>query len=131
MYTFDDNIFSDLHKDAYGFRPRSHEYWTASDDRKEEIWNGLLKELDAAIEREKMSERWAITKFENDLYDIEVLAGDRETAIRWFVESLKLDEIDLMYGGEKICYDLGLPFSMANIFNETCKKLLDNVEGIE
>ena len=128
MYTFDDNIFSDLHKDAYGFRPRSHEYWDATNDRKEEIWNGLLKELDAAIEREKMVERLAIAKFETDLSDIEVLVGDRETAIRWFVESLELDEIDLMYGGEKICYNLGLPYSRANIFDETCKKLLDNVD---
>ena len=34
-YTFEDNLFSDLHKDAYGFRPRYHRYYEASDDEKQ------------------------------------------------------------------------------------------------
>ena len=133
MYTYSEELFSDFHKDAYGFRPRDHRFYDTDTTpaEKQEIWDAVGRAFDRRQAEEKSAELEAIAKFETDLSDIEVLAGDRETATRWFVESLELNEIDLMYGGEKICFDLGLPYSMANIFDETCKKLLDNVEGIE
>jgi len=34
-YTFDENIFSDLYKDAYGVRPRGHAFYTASNEEKQ------------------------------------------------------------------------------------------------
>ena len=133
MYTYSEELFSDFHKDAYGFRPRDHRFYDTDTTpaEKQEIWDATGRAFAWRQAEEEAAELEAIAKFETELSDIEVLAGDRETAIRWFVESLELNEIDLMYGGNKICWQLGLPYSMANIFDETCKKLLDNVEGIE
>jgi hypothetical protein len=46
-YTFDENLVSDIHKDAYGFRPRDG-FWSrwsnATIDQKQVIWDELLDE---------------------------------------------------------------------------------------
>ncbi len=45
IYTYDELIVSDLHKDAYGYRPREWfwEQWDAySDDDKKIVWDNLL-----------------------------------------------------------------------------------------
>ena len=45
-------------------------------------------------------------------------APDRQTAIRWIVESLELTENDLCYGADYVCYCLGLPYSCSTLFTE-------------
>lgn len=35
MYTYSEELFSDFHKDAYGFRPRGHEFYSATPERKQ------------------------------------------------------------------------------------------------
>lgn len=134
-YTFDENIVSDLHKDAYGFRPREmfwSEWNNASNDEKQEIWDGLCKALERAIQEEKEQEEFAVTQF-NDRVAKVIATGapDRETAIRWIVQSMGLDEHDLMYGGSYICWNLGLPYSMQNEFEEICKNMLANLREQE
>lgn len=52
-YTFDERSVSDLHKDAFGFRPG--EYWwrewqAASMDEKQQLWDDLIAALDNANE---------------------------------------------------------------------------------
>jgi hypothetical protein len=46
QYTFDENIVSDLYKEAYGIRPRDY-FWfdweNASNDEKQKIWDQLLE----------------------------------------------------------------------------------------
>lgn len=118
MFTFDESIVSDLHKDARGFRPSGY-WWTmweeASDLRRQEIWDGLLDELTAAQEQERQAQAQATERFEHLVAKtIEHGARDRETAIRWIVESLDL-------GGyataEYACYNLGLSYDCANMFD--------------
>jgi hypothetical protein len=50
MYTFSEELLSDLHKDARGFRPRSEWFWhdwnTSDDDGKQAIWDNLVEELE-------------------------------------------------------------------------------------
>ena len=49
MYTYDDNTFSDLFKEVYGFRPRTDSWadWTSRTTRqKQELWNALCDELE-------------------------------------------------------------------------------------
>ena len=47
-YTFDADIVSDLHKDAFGRRP-SEGFWdrwnSGDDDQKQEMWDDLLVDL--------------------------------------------------------------------------------------
>ena len=54
-YTFDANIVSDLHKDAYGMRPTCG-FWNTwndgSDDQRQEIWDGLIKALEREMDEQ-------------------------------------------------------------------------------
>lgn len=58
-YTFDDATVSDLHKDAYGFRPGATfmQAWKGmSPDAKQGMWDFLCSELESEMEREKLFE---------------------------------------------------------------------------
>lgn len=127
MYTFDGNIVSDLHKDAYGFRPEPT-FWSnwnaASDADKQHIWDRLLQELEFTMDQQAQEEIAAINAFELEIVNaLEVGARSREDAVRWIVQSLDLDDIDLMYGGSAICYRKGLPYKMAAIFDNAINQL--------
>lgn len=88
MYTFDENIVSDLHKDAYGHRP-SFGWWdswnNSSDAYKQRVWNGLLLDLEDTIERERQQTAEALQEFNQWVNDIIECFGakDRTQALRW------------------------------------------------
>ena len=48
IYTYDENIFSDFHKDAYGFRPRDHRFYDATPAEKQVIWDDVSRAFDDA-----------------------------------------------------------------------------------
>ena len=88
MYDFDDNIFSDLHKDAYGFRPRGHEYYEAAPARKQEIWVKVCEDLEVAQDEEARREQEAVAEFKAQITKvIEAGAGNRITALRWMTST--------------------------------------------
>jgi predicted DNA-binding transcriptional regulator YafY len=64
-YTYDENIVSDLYKEAFGSRPRDY-FWfdwqNASDAQKQEIWDQLLAIADAQAE-EYYQEQLAAEKY--------------------------------------------------------------------
>lgn len=130
-YTFDENIVSDLHKDAYGFRPSSYfwDSWKQSNaDQKQRIWDGLLADLDAEIERDRNAKLQAVAEYERMVAtNMQHGAQNREDAVRWIVQGLGLDEMDLRYGGSRVCYELGLPFEMEKEFDAICAELLDKI----
>lgn len=49
-YTFNEIEVSDLHKDAYGFRP-SHDFWRewelSDNDGKQQIWDSMIDSLES------------------------------------------------------------------------------------
>jgi hypothetical protein len=89
-YTFDENIVSDLHKDAYGFRPSvawMHAWETSTDEEKQGIWDSLIEEMKESMDRERRMAEQAVADFESDLATIMFLgAGDRATALRWMTQ---------------------------------------------
>lgn len=118
VYMFDADTVSNLHKDAHGYRPSSY-FWQnwedASDDQKQMIWEDLCEDLSRNVALLAREAEHALQTFEDMIDDnIELGASDRETAIRWIVESLDL-------GGyataEYACYHLGLSYSRANMFD--------------
>ena len=118
MYTFDENTISDLHKDAHGYRPSSF-FWQnwddASNDQKQSIWDDLCEDLSRNVALLAREAEHALQAFEAQIdVNIELGASDRETAIRWIVESLDL-------GGyataEYACYHLGLSYKCAKLFD--------------
>jgi hypothetical protein len=125
-YTFDENLVSDLHKDARGSRPDEYfwEEWTNIDEAgKQFIWERLLGELDVAVKEEQTREQQAIDSFEKHVVSLESISNSRKQSIRWIVEGLALTDSDKMYGGDYICYKLGLPYSYAKEFDEVLQEL--------
>jgi len=97
-YTYDENVLSDLHKDARGFRPRSEDFWgrwaECDDDGKEAIWNGLLEELDRTMAYEAKETAKAVADYEKEIKEVIALgAGTRKRALLWMLDS---DEADKM-----------------------------------
>ena len=88
-YTYDESIFSDLHKDAFGFRPCEHEFYEAEPVRKQEIWNALIRAHNDEMERYRLLEEEGKREFEQAVYNaIASGAKSRFTAIRWLMDGL-------------------------------------------
>ena len=110
-YDFDADTLSDLHKDAYGFRPRSEEFWaaweSADNDGKQRIWDDLLDVADRAAETEREIQQEAIAEFESTVRSImaTVAGATREDAIRYLHE-----QYDTQGSIESLEYELGVPF---------------------
>jgi hypothetical protein len=115
-YSFDDNLISDLHKDAMGFRPSEgfRIRWKAStEDQKEQIWNDLYQTLEAELAREAAQEEQAIEAFETKVVELLALgAKDRLMAIDWLLQSLDIDptKAGRAYAYEELEWQLGLPY---------------------
>jgi hypothetical protein len=112
VYTFDENLFSDLHKDAVGFRP-NHSFFqwiqTATNDEKQAEWDSLIATMERRMDDEAEMEREAIAGFEASIATtIAAGAGDRATAIKWLMDA----ELEEYFKGdvEHFEYELGIPF---------------------
>ena len=108
-YTFDLDSFSDLHKDAYGFRPSAGFFQTlneASDVEKQAIWDDLIVALDRSIEEDREMEQEAISSLE---MRVSVLlacgAVSRKHAFQWILDSLDVNG-DLEFAD----WELGVPY---------------------
>ena len=114
MYTFDDNIVSDLHKDARGFRPCEYfwEEWTQSPDNvKQIIWDNLCVELEDTMAAERAAEARALADFGQRIIDnINLGADSIETAIRWMLEAEGIGGYDLHYGADYVAWKFGLSY---------------------
>lgn len=66
MYTFSNDIISDLHKDARGYRPTQgfFDMWNeSSDDTKQEVWDMLIQEMEYNQKEEARIEAHNLVKF--------------------------------------------------------------------
>ncbi len=119
-YTFDAQIVSDLHKDAYGCRPSSFwwQCWSeASDDERQAEWDDLCAAADRAVDEEKREEDRAYNVFEDRVVEA-MLAGakDRDEAILWLVRSLDEPKSVAFYGAEWLCWEFGLSYDKRDMF---------------
>ena len=120
MYTFDENIVSDLHKDARGYRPSQSwwEMWNEShSSRKQEIWDDLADELEQAMALEELDQARALAKLSDRILETMKLgADDTKTAIKWIIEAEEFDDFDLRCGASYFCFHFGLNYNVANKF---------------
>ena len=106
--------FSDLHKDAYGFRPRGAivDAWLAMTPAEldaEEI------RMQAAVEDAMAEEdaREAANAVVFEAYIAKLIADfniDRATAIRWDIEALGITDDVKAYGMDYYRFEHGLPY---------------------
>ena len=118
MYTFNENIVSDLHKDARGFRPGQSwwQMWNAlGDAEKQNVWDGICDELDDEMKREELEQARALAKLLDRILDtIKLGADDQKTAIKWIIEAEEFSDYDLQYGADYFCYHFGLSYQVKN-----------------
>ncbi len=120
------NIMSDMHKDAYGFRPRHIDYSKFTDAELEAECDSYQEEIEA---NEKLEAEVLVTKSSN--WDeliaktIAMGAGDYKTALRWIVDGA--DD----YDAEAIVWSYGLLFSDKGraIVKDIQKYCLDILQG--
>jgi hypothetical protein len=119
-YTFDDQIVSDLHKDAYGYRP-SQGWWQAwngmADSEKQAEWDRLIvafeEEQEYEVRREERNfEAWT-GRFLSLCVDLGVSHKD---AIRWDMDAEGADDV------EHYCYLQGIGFHRAEAIRELLKE---------
>ena len=90
MFTYSEELFSDYHKDTYGFRPRNHEFYEATPERKQEIWDNMGQDFLQEMVREEQEKAVALERF-NALLEKFMTYGDadRTTALRWMTQDNK------------------------------------------
>lgn len=87
QYSYDLDLFSDLHKDAYGVRP-SQWFWewqkSASADELQEKWDQLLADAKSAADADEAREARCLVELHATLDKMMMENNiDLETAIRW------------------------------------------------
>jgi hypothetical protein len=105
---------SDMHKDAYGFRP-SPEQWarwnTMNNAQLDAEEADLAKAIGAAIAEEEENEAFATVAFEAHI--AKLIADfniDRATAIRWDIEAVGLTDDVQVCGMSAYAFEHGLPY---------------------
>lgn len=133
-YTFDENIVSDLHKDARGYRPSSYwwEDWrTSCDETKQTIWDNLIAEFNAEMERQRHADSMAVIAFHQRVQGLMIVgAKDEVQALKWIIQAEGFDKFDLMYGADYFCFNLNLPYSAKDEFpiQEAINEVLASLE---
>ena len=93
MYTYTTDLFSDLHKDVYGYRPRGEaidELNSRTPRQKNELYNALCDELEEITQDDARRGARNVFEFTGEIMDmIELCAKDRETALRWMTQDDK------------------------------------------
>ena len=111
-FTFNSAVVSDLHKDAYGFRP-SADFWqewnNTSDSNRQCIWDRLLQTLEISLEQERESQQLAIQRFENQVTEMLPQYHDRAAVIQAMMEKHHSGN-DYEY----FCFTQGLPYGYFN-----------------
>ena len=125
MYTYSDDLISDLHKDVYGFRPREA-FWADWDRctpiEKQKTWDEYCNAVEQQIAEEKIREAADVAKFEDRVQDVIGLgAGDRVTALRWIAEQETFYSIQDV---EHFVWEQGI------LFTDYGKTLVQELAGI-
>lgn len=113
MYTFDDNIISDLHKDARGFRPCEYfwEEWTqVGDEGRQRIWDNLLVELEESMAQQKADEAAALVEFRKIVAAQMTLCNvDWKTALEFLADAEDCD-VDCEQGFDYFLWGYGIGY---------------------
>jgi hypothetical protein len=117
VYTYSDELISDLHKDALGYRPSADfmDMWKngLSDEGRQAEWDYLCKMVEESIAREKAEADQAVAEFNHRVLEtIRYGAGDEETALRWMTQEGRDNEwMEHSQDAEHWVYNQGFLFT--------------------
>ena len=107
MYTFDENLISDLHKDAYGFRP-DQSFWATfaafNPDQKQALWDSMLADLERSIEEDRKLQEDAVFKFEQRVENLMHDGTNVKRVVAWLMQAEECNDVEMFE------FDNGLPF---------------------
>ena len=118
-YTFCENTISDLHKDAWGYRP-SQGFWVrwdcATDDAKQKIWNDLIDDMVKNDAEEAKIKSENASKLAKRIKEVcQLGASNYRTAIRWILEADELEH-DQYYEGGQLAWEYNLAYRHKKLF---------------
>ena len=118
-YTFCENTISDLHKDAWGYRP-SQGFWVrweaSNDDAKQKIWNDLIDDMVKNDEEEAKIKAENASKLAKRIKEACKLgASNYRTAIRWILQADELKQDDYYEGGQ-LAWEYNLAYRHKKLF---------------
>lgn len=111
---YDADMYSDLYKNCYGFRPNLETFRAATAAEQADMWDTLVEANDREMDDHYARQAQAAIRFETNVATVIASgAGDRETAIRWMAQpySMGVEELEhysgLRYGylpRERVAY---------------------------
>lgn len=114
---FDPEIFSDLYKDAYGFRPRFR-YSDYTSEELDAMWDNTVKACEQAAEDERRFFEDSKKSFEKAIVNVILNGADtRAKAIRWLWEGYD----PYMEDFDDFTYQLGLSPTDASAYEKEMK----------
>lgn len=112
------SMISDMHKDAYGFRPRGFNFSSMTMEELERYSDDLQLDVIREIKHQEEMEKNNIKEFEKSILVImEKGAGDRKTAIRWMAQA-EGEVNDMGY----LCYLFNIPYSYENELKKALRR---------
>lgn len=121
------NIMSDMHKDAYGFRPRNINYDAFTDAELDAECDSYQEVIEKSIALEQEKQEADLVAFDNLIKKTIALgAGNRKTALRWIVDGAN------DWDAEAIVWNMGILYSetgraLVKEINEDCNDILKKV----
>ena len=113
-FTYCEDTYSDLHKEAYGFRPSYGNIFYkegTTPEEKQKLWDIALKDADETIAAEEAARKESVAKFEKLIAEtIAMGAGDAATAVRWLREEEDDDYMKFDDGYFEYTYNLPYGF---------------------
>ena len=90
-FTYSDELFSDIHKDSYGFRPSADTCaaWDKmSPAEKQKSWDYMVDSVEEGARRDRERQEFAVAAYEKRVADMAAEFGiDRFTAMRWDMDA--------------------------------------------
>jgi len=122
-YTFSNEIISDLHKDARGYRPSQgfYEMWNeSSDDTKQEVWDMLIEEMQIRDQEEMELQRKALVELRASLRSVmKLMKCDWKVALRVLANA---EDIDLEQDFDYFLWNQGVGFDDRNKISKLYKE---------
>jgi len=116
-YTYSEELYSDFHKEAYGFRPGESTMTTwnsMTPDEKQQEWDNLTRISEENMAESAARKVEAVAEFEDKIRNkMAGGAADRKEAIRGILQDIDVKG-DSPYTAGYACYLLDLPFEMEN-----------------
>lgn len=122
-YTFSNELISDLHKDARGYRP-TEAFWNAwnfqDDEGKQVVWDMLIEEMQIRDAEEMELQRKALVELRASLRTIMNLMNcDWKVALRVLADA---EDIDLEQDFDYFLWNQGVGFDDRNKISKLYKE---------